>query len=93
MALGLTVCGAPNVAANWAGSLQKQAAEAAGERWAHTMMGAAYETRVACSDTDSDGDGYIDCTITATRRGDTQLLDVECSGALAVAGGCRIRDP
>jgi hypothetical protein len=57
------------------------------------MMGAAYETRVACSDTDSDGDGYIDCTITATRRGDTQLLDVECSGALAVAGGCRIRDP
>lgn len=42
---------------------------------------------VTCAGLDSDGDGYVSCTI-STAEG--KLIGVECAGAMTINSGCRI---
>lgn len=42
---------------------------------------------IACADVDSDGDGYVSCTI-AKKDGTNEF--VECRGAYAFGHGCRL---
>jgi hypothetical protein len=38
----------------------------------------ARTARVACQATDSDGNGYVSCTLNITRNGEEQLIPIEC---------------
>lgn len=42
---------------------------------------------LVCAGIDSDGDGYVSCTIS---KKDGHLLGIECAGAMTINSGCRI---
>jgi hypothetical protein len=45
---------------------------------------------VKCAGSDSDGDGYISCTIVENlKNGETKLHNVECAGAYNLNESCR----
>ena len=70
------------------GPEQRRASEKEARTWAHDL-GLNVE-RVVCNDNDSDGDGYVSCTL-ATKDGATQ--QVECRGAWSWGHGCRVPKP
>ena len=60
-------------------------------RWMHRQ---GVEGRPECTSTDTDGDGFVDCTIVQRRAdGSTELLPLECAGKLTFARGCRAVKP
>ncbi len=43
---------------------------------------------VSCSPRDSDGDGYVSCTISTNDKNDP-IVEVECLAAYTITDGCR----
>jgi hypothetical protein len=41
---------------------------------------------VSCTQTDTDNDGYVSCTI---NKGDNQLISLECATGRGLASGCK----
>lgn len=48
---------------------------------------------VTCARTDSDGDGYVSCSIAHRDAGNVQVLPVECAVAVTFNSGCRSQKP
>lgn len=47
-----------------------------------------------CVDRDSDGDGYVSCTLSvADKDGSTRLMPVECATSYSFNTGCRLQKP
>lgn len=42
---------------------------------------------ISCAGTDSDGDGYVSCTVA---KPNGELFGIECAGAITMNSGCRI---
>lgn len=66
------------------GETQTAAAKSEARSWAREL--GLQTTGVACANIDSDGDGYVSCTI-ALKDGSTK--QIECRGAYAPGHGCR----
>lgn len=66
------------------GPEQTHAAQKEAKKWAADL--GLQVTGVSCGDVDSDGDGYVSCTI-ALVNGDTKAI--ECRGAYSWGHGCR----
>lgn len=47
----------------------------------------------SCVDYDSDGDGYVSCTLSVREGETTRVLAVECARAVTWATGCRMQKP
>lgn len=46
---------------------------------------------VTCMDMDSDGDGYVSCTVAL--EGGAAPIAVECASAYSIKSGCRMQRP
>lgn len=62
-------------------------------QWVHEVFPAdeARTAHVSCQATDSDGNGYVSCTLNIERNGEEQLIPIECHAYVAVNWGdtCR----
>jgi type II secretory pathway pseudopilin PulG len=67
------------------GNAQKNTAKEEATKYAREL-GVSF-SGISCADYDSDGDGYVSCTI-RPEVGD--LMYVECRGAYSIGHGCRI---
>lgn len=65
------------------GAHQKEAEKQAAE-WAKQM--GMEDAKVSCVRDDSDGDGYVSCTVASGG----QMHSVECTGAWTINDGCRV---
>jgi len=66
---------------------QRQTAQTEAEHWAADL---GYTLRgVSCADIDSDGDGYVSCTVAIAHGDDTEPTQIECRGAYFWGHGCR----
>lgn len=63
-------------------------AEPEARAWAQQM--GLQVVGAACSDVDSDGDGYVSCTLTVRDGASTKLVPVECGSSWGNNKGCRI---
>ncbi len=45
------------------------------------------EGKITCQDVDSDGDGYVTCTLV---KPDGTLVSLDCAGSLTYNKGCRV---
>lgn len=62
----------------------QEAAEEAARTWASDL---GIELKgVSCAKMDSDGDGYVSCTV---RDGREQIHQIECTGLVTINSGCR----
>lgn len=70
------------------GESQKKAAGSEVSGWASEM---GYKVHgVSCADVDSDGDGYVSCTVDIeTSDGRRETRQIECRGAYSFGHGCR----
>lgn len=87
----LAMVAAAGVAATGCSSCvdQRATAEPQARAWA-TGLGLTV-ANVSCTDRDTDGDGYVSCTVaTKNDKGDVQLHAVECAGRLTWNDGCRV---
>lgn len=51
-------------------------------------------TGVSCAKTDSDGDGYVSCTLALSQPdGTTKLEAIECARVVTFNQGCRMQKP
>jgi hypothetical protein len=66
------------------GAEQRRAAKTEAQKFA-AELGLSV-TGVSCNDVDSDGDGYVSCTLALT-SGETK--QIECRGAYSWGHGCR----
>jgi hypothetical protein len=66
------------------GPTQRNQAKQEATQWAKEL-GLEF-TGASCADYDSDGDGYVSCTL-AMKNGDTK--QIECRGAYSIGHGCR----
>ena len=48
---------------------------------------------VSCAGYDSDGDGYVSCTLSVTEGTESRVLAVECARAVSFNTGCRLQKP
>ena len=48
---------------------------------------------ITCARRDTDGDGYISCTLSIRNGETTRVEPVECSGAFTLNEGCRLQKP
>lgn len=63
-------------------------AHAAAGMWAQEM---GYKVQnVSCASTDSDGNGYVSCTL-KTAGDQSTLISLECASGWAFTEGCRLR--
>lgn len=63
----------------------KQRSEDHARQWAKEL---GVEVQgVSCVNQDSDGDGYVSCTV---KRGNGELMAIECNPSMGLEGGCRI---
>ncbi len=46
---------------------------------------------ISCTDIDSDGDGYVTCSVRV--KGDTQPLDLQCAAKATLNTGCKPTQP
>jgi prepilin-type N-terminal cleavage/methylation domain-containing protein len=70
-------------ARGWFFSAQVQAkAEKEMRMHIHTLYPGWSEVRVACSNVDSDDDGYVRCTATAQHNGKTETVEAECAAPI-----------
>lgn len=61
-------------------------------QWAYTM--GIEPKAVSCVDYDTDGDGYVSCSVSyENRAGDIKVVPIECSGTLSWNEGCRSPKP
>jgi prepilin-type N-terminal cleavage/methylation domain-containing protein len=44
---------------------------------------------VSCTDQDSDGDGYVSCSISHNENGKTAIQPVECAAKWSMNNGCK----
>jgi len=71
------------------GEGQRQAAHEAAVKWA-TGMGIEY-SGISCASQDSDGDGYVSCTIAQkSKDGTIKTTPIECAGTWTLNEGCRM---
>ena len=82
--IGMIVVGFGRCATNVDGTSQREAEK--GARAFAKELGVQI-SGLSCAGTDSDGDGYVSCTIAKT---DGSLLAIECAGALTMNRGCRV---
>lgn len=67
----------------------RQEAKAGAEAWAQSM--GLTPVAINCVPQDSDGDGYVACTIsTKNKAGDIQIHSVECAAGWTWNEGCRL---
>ena len=63
------------------------------EQWIDEVFPAeeARTAHASCQATDSDGNGYVSCTLNMTRNGEEQLIPIECHAYVMVNFGdtCR----
>lgn len=71
-----------------AGEKQKLAAEAEVHTWAKALH--LELEGVDCADIDSDGDGYVSCSVSVKGQA---VQDIECRGAWSRGHGCRKPKP
>jgi prepilin-type N-terminal cleavage/methylation domain-containing protein len=71
-------------ATSCSGSGQRNAAKQEATQWAKELN--LELTGISCADYDSDGDGYVSCTL-AMKGGETK--QIECRGAYSIGHGCR----
>jgi hypothetical protein len=64
--------------------------EAEARSWATTL--GLDVVNVSCAGMDTDGDGYVSCTVSSREGGTTKLTAVECSVSY-MPDGCRIQRP
>lgn len=65
-------------------------AESAARQWA---MGLGYtDIRAVCASRDTNGDGYVSCTIAGSRDGRSEIVPVECArSVMTLNSGCRVQ--
>jgi prepilin-type N-terminal cleavage/methylation domain-containing protein len=64
-------------------------AESEAAKWAKKMN---YDVQgVDCVDLDSDGDGYVSCTIAL--KGNPNPVAIECARSMSLNNGCRLQKP
>jgi len=56
------------------------------DTFTRTALGATPK-KITCQNTDSDGDGYVSCTV---RDSEGELYALQCSGAFSFNSGCRL---
>lgn len=66
------------------GPEQTKAAKREARQWAEDL--GLQVTGISCTDIDSDGDGYVSCTVALK---DGQTKQIECKGAYSFGHGCR----
>lgn len=66
------------------GPEQTKAAKREAQQWANDL--GLQVTGISCTDIDSDGDGYVSCTVALK---DGQTKQIECKGAYSFGHGCR----
>lgn len=73
------------------GCNHKEEAEASAREWAGVMY-PRKQTNVLCVKRDSDGDGYVSCTVSvASESGATpQMVAIECAAGMTMNEGCRV---
>jgi len=50
------------------------------------------DANVSCVNTDSDGDGYVSCTLSLKRAdGSVQFTPIECAAKLNLNSGCKLQ--
>lgn len=55
--------------------------------WVRSM---GLDAKATCADRDTDGDGYVSCTLVVTEAdGRKHIEPLECAGALTINNGCR----
>lgn len=72
-------------------------AEEAAHDWVQHMFPPeeAREARISCQSTDSDGNGYLSCTINVQQNGEANLIPIECTSYVVDNYGdtCRTLTP
>jgi prepilin-type N-terminal cleavage/methylation domain-containing protein len=64
-------------------------AEKDARKWAASM---GYDIQgMSCVNFDTDGDGYVSCTLNV--KGDAQPVAVECAASTSLNSGCRMQKP
>jgi len=72
---------------------QSEDVEATAMRWAADMQIENVKA-VKCLDYDTDGDGYVSCTLSQKLPdGSSKLVQIECSSAFSWNEGCRFPKP
>ena len=75
-----------------AGGIDHDRAVRGAQEWARTM--GVQPKAVNCVDYDTDGDGYVSCSIShENKSGDIKIIAVECAGSLSWNEGCRTPKP
>jgi hypothetical protein len=68
--------------------IDHQYAESEARRWSQQM--GIEPVGVSCANVDSDGDGYVSCTVSSRRPdGKVDLHPVECAVRVSINSGCR----
>jgi hypothetical protein len=62
-------------------------AETAAKAWAFQM---GFQVKgVSCANIDSDGDGYVSCSVsTVNKNNDIEIVPIECAAAYTLNSGC-----
>ncbi len=64
-------------------------AEKEAHKWAASM---GYDIQgVSCVDRDTDGDGYVSCTVNV--KSNPQPIPIECAVSISMNSGCRVQKP
>lgn len=68
---------------------QKHNAEKGAKAWAKSM--GITPSGIVCASQDSDGDGYVSCTIAQkSKNGTITPTAIECAAAFSLSEGCRM---
>jgi flagellar basal body-associated protein FliL len=67
-----------------------EAADQEAHKFAKTIYGEKLRT-VTCARADSDGDGYVSCTLSYEENKETKVQAIECAVAITTNEGCRIQ--
>jgi hypothetical protein len=76
-----------------AGACSRDTAEREAGEWVG-RSGIAGAATTQCADFDTDGDGYVSCTVSyRDRAGATQFVALECPGITSLGSACRLQKP
>lgn len=67
--------------------LDKREAKKQAEVWARSMS--LKTDSIECVGYDSDGDGYVSCSISYKTETGVEIIPIECSAAFTINDGCR----
>jgi len=83
---GVIVAGILHAGSDVSGRTREIAQDEA-DRW---IVFAGLDAKAQCADRDTDGDGYVSCTLVVSDPdGRKRIEAIECAGALTINKGCR----